>query len=231
MTESSVNNAVAAQAIEQSCPYLCRRNRWALLLNLACVNKGTDNIYALNCKDGALPPMLSDLPARQLDEKELMVYLIRHGIRRSDLDTFMEQFACFTLDATAPEDRIVPLFIHDGLGLPYHEMDCFSKTNAGLSDKPHLDINDEYNLMIHLLRFLVSVQDGLFQFYDAPFFGLQSPESMDDLADALRQNKVAPDRVDAFIADLLILHSMRLASGHYHETLLIAPPTEYIPWR
>ena len=49
----------------------------------------------------------------------------------------------------------------------------------------------------------MSVQDGLFQFYDAPFFGLQSPESMDDLADALRQNKVAPDRVDAFIADLL----------------------------
>ena len=59
----------------------------------------------------------------------------------------------------------------------------------------------------------MSVQDGLFQFYDAPFFGLQSPESMDDLADALRQNKVPPDRVDAFIADLLILHSMRLAAG------------------
>ena len=63
----------------------------------------------------------------------------------------------------------------------------------------------------------MSVQDGLFQFYDAPFFGLQSPESMDDLADALRQNKVAPDRVDAFIADLLILHSMRLAASGDEE--------------
>ena len=76
----------------------------------------------------------------------------------------------------------------------------------------------------------MSVQDGLFQFYDAPFFGLQSPESMDDLADALRQNKVAPDRVDAFIADLLILHSMRLAAPGSEERRVIRFDFVLVQW-
>ena len=108
MTESIQNNAVAAQAIEQFYPYLSHRNRWALLLNLACVNNST---FDLDCKDGVLPPMLSDLPDRQLSQQELQVYLIRHGIPIGDIQTFMEQLCFFACRSTAPDDRIVPLIV------------------------------------------------------------------------------------------------------------------------
>ena len=226
MTESIQNNAVAAQAIEQFYPYLSHRNRWALLLNLACVNNST---FDLDCKDGVLPPMLSDLPARQLSQQELQVYLIRHGIPIGDIQTFMEQLSFFACRSTAPDDRIVPLIVYNDDVPSYHLEDCFDMSNAAEWDKTYLTIDDECQLMIHLLKMLYRSQDGKIAFIEPPFYGLPAPESREDLADALLKNKVDPDRVYAFIHDLLVLHEMKMRLFDVENTLILVPPLAYEP--
>lgn len=226
MTESIQNNAVAAQAIEQFYPYLSHRNRWALLLNLACVNNST---FDLDCKDGVLPPMLSDLPDRQLSQQELQVYLIRHGIPIGDIQTFMEQLCFFACRSTAPDDRIVPLIVYNDDVPSYHLEDCFDMSNAAEWDKTYLTIDDECQLMIHLLKMLYRSQDGKIAFIEPPFYGLPAPESREDLADALLKNKVDPDRVYAFIHDLLVLHEMKMRLFDVENTLILVPPLAYEP--
>ena len=226
MTESSVNNAVAAQAILELAPFLSNSNRWALLLNLACVNNST---FDLDCKDGGLPPMLSDLPARQLSKQELQVYLIRHGIPIGDIQTFMEQLCFFACRSTAPDDRIVPLIVYNDDVPPYHLEDCFDMSNAAEWDKTYLTIDDECQLMIHLLKMLYRSQDGKIAFIEPPFYGLPAPESREDLADALLKNKVDPDRVYAFIHDLLVLHEMKMRLFDVENTLILVPPLAYEP--
>lgn len=228
MTESSVNNAVAAQAILELAPFLSNSNRWALLLNLACVNSST---YDLNCKDGALPPMLSDLPARQLSQQELQVYLIRHGIPIWDIQTFMEQLTFFAANTTSPDDRIVPLIIYTDFIPPYSSQDRFSMSDAEELDKTYLTIGDECLLLLHLLKNLYQTKNGRFTFFSPPFLRLPSPESYEDLSAALIQIKVNPDRVNMLIDDLRTLHEMKMPLFDTEDTIILAPPLAYEPWR
>lgn len=226
MPESTPNNAVAVQAIHPNSPYLTRRNRWALLLNLACVNQVC---YELDCKDGPLPPMLSDLPAHRLDEREFMVYLIRHGVAPRDLSTFADQLCFFTTETIAPNDRIVPLIVHTDPVLPYHRMDCFSKTHACSLSCPYLTTTDECVLLIHLLRLSNGVSGDLYDFFEPPFPGLPSQLAEPDLEEALLYNHLAPDRVVGFLSDFNTLNSMRIHDNSYHDAILIAPPLAYEP--
>lgn len=174
--------------------------------------------------------MLSDLPSLRLDSKELQVYLIRHGIEIHDIAAFTEQLSYFTRETIVPSEHIFPFFIHNGLVGPYHVMYCFADSYAAASDLPYLTIEDECEVLVHLLRCLDWEKDGTYRFHTPPFYGLPSPKSSDELSDALLSIKVDPDRLEPFLSDLSSLLSMCISNDRFHNTIILAPPAEYTPY-
>lgn len=106
LKDIDIENAVTAQVV--SAPKynsLSSADCWVLMLNLACAlaPQGSDDF---NFKDGSLPPLISNLPARNMREAEMAVYLIEMGVPLKKVSRYIEQLMFLQVHSFAPHDRI-----------------------------------------------------------------------------------------------------------------------------
>lgn len=221
LKDTDIENAVTAQVV--SAPKYNSLNSadcWVLMLNLACAlaPQGSDDF---NFKDGSLPPLISNLPARNMREAEMAVYLIEMGVPLKKVSRCIEQLMFLQVHSFAPHDRILGAYCYPYITLPYHRH-YFNDD----SDCNFINIWDECRLLMHLLRALVRYDGKAFTF-DPQLFPGDAPTTYNELYDELECLDVDPMHITDLIDALIALHPVTSTGHQSHNVLLISPPSAF----
>ena len=219
LKDTHIETAVTAQVV--SAPKYNSLNSadcWVLMLNLACAlaPQGSDDF---NFKDGPLPPLISNLPARNMREAEMAVYLIEMGVPLKKVSRCIELLMFLQVHSFAPHDRILGAYCYPYITLPYHRH-YFNDDD----DCNFINVWDECRLLMYLLRALVRYDGKVFTF-DPQFAPVDASPSYDELYDDLEYLDVDPMHITDLIDALIALHPVTSTGHQSHNVLLISPPS------